>query len=246
MTANLTIIHTNDLHNHLDDALASKLRSLKATAGPNCLLVDAGDAISSGNITYKPDGEKILQAMSDIGYDAMTVGNREFHFSQAGFRAKVCRAAFPVLCANVRARDTNTPLPVTPYTAITLSNGCRVAIFGITVPMITERMLVRKVSAYVFDDPLQCAKQLVPLLRTECDLLVCLSHIGIAKDRDLAASTPGIDLIIGGHTHAVLEAGEQVNETLIVQAGSWGRHFSVVSSELGEGKPQLTAKLVTM
>ena len=84
-----TILHTNDFHNHLLPQQAERLRELRAGLGDNGLLLDAGDAISSGNVTYKPGGEPILDVMSDAGYDAMTIGNREFHFSQAGFCAKV-------------------------------------------------------------------------------------------------------------------------------------------------------------
>jgi 2',3'-cyclic-nucleotide 2'-phosphodiesterase (5'-nucleotidase family) len=239
----VTLLHTNDFHNHLSEAQAARLRSLRADLGDHGLLLDAGDAISSGNVTYKAAGEPILDMMSEAGYDAMTVGNREFHFSQAGFCAKVGRARFPVLCANVRARDASTRLPVQSFITRELAGGVRVTVFGLTVPMITERMLVRKVSSYVFDDPLKTAAQLVPQLRPNCDLLIFLSHIGIANDREMAAHVPGIDLIIGGHTHAVLETGEKIGNTLIVQAGWWGKYLGTVTVELGRGAPQMSAKL---
>jgi 2',3'-cyclic-nucleotide 2'-phosphodiesterase (5'-nucleotidase family) len=239
----VTLLHTNDFHNHLSETQAARLREMRADVGDRGLLLDAGDAISSGNVTYKAAGEPILDVMSEAGYDAMTVGNREFHFSQPGFCAKVGRARFPILCANVRARDTATRLPVQPFITRELAGGVRVTIFGLTVPMITERMLVRKVSSYVFDDPLKTAAQLVPKLRTNCDLLIFLSHIGIAYDRQVAERVPGIDLIIGGHTHAVLEAGERVSDTLIVQAGWWGKYLGTVTVEMGQGAPQMSAKL---
>jgi 2',3'-cyclic-nucleotide 2'-phosphodiesterase (5'-nucleotidase family) len=238
-----TLIHTNDFHNHLLPDQAKRLGEMRAALGDNGLLLDAGDAISSGNVTYKPGGEPILDVMSDVGYDAMTIGNREFHFSQTGFCAKVSRARFPVLCANVRAKEPAVKLPVVPAIHRTLSSGAGITVFGLTVPMITERMLVRKVSAYVFADPLRVAGELIPKLRAECDFLVCLSHIGLARDRELAARVAGIDLIIGGHTHALLESGEQVGNTLIVQAGWWGKYFGLVSVGLGEGAPKVNCRI---
>lgn len=238
----LTILHTNDFHNHLSEAQAAKLKERRAALGESGLLLDAGDAISSGNITYKPGGEPILDLMNDAGYDAMTVGNREFHFSQPGFCAKLGRARFPVLCANVRANGSETKLPVVPYIEKVVG-GMRVTIFGLTVPMITERMLSRKVSSYVFDDPLKTAESLVPTLRPGCDLLVCLSHIGLAMDRELAERSLGIDLIIGGHTHALLETGERFAHTLVVQAGWWGRYLGAVVAQVDEGRPTLTASV---
>jgi 2',3'-cyclic-nucleotide 2'-phosphodiesterase (5'-nucleotidase family) len=238
----ITILHTNDFHNNLTPAQAAKLKERRTALDGRGLLLDAGDAISSGNITYKAGGEPILDVMSDAGYDAMTVGNREFHFSQPGFCAKVSRARFPILCANVRPRGEGTKLPVVPYIEREVG-GARVTVFGLTVPMITERMLSRKVSSYVFDDPLTTAESLVSKLRPQCDLLVCLSHIGLARDRELAECVTGIDLIIGGHTHALLEIGERIGDTLVVQAGWWGHYLGTITAELGEGKHAFSASV---
>lgn len=242
LNQNALILHTNDFHNHLLPEQAARLKALRAELGAGGLLLDAGDAISAGNINYHPAGEPILDVMSDIGYDAMTVGNREFHFTRAGFVAKLSRARFPVLCANVRSRGEDTKLPVVPYITRALGN-IRVTVLGLTVPMITERMMVRKVSAYVFDDPIKVAEQSVPRLRGGCDLLICLSHIGIAKDRELAARIPGIDLIIGGHTHVTLPEGERIQGTLICQAGWWGRSLGRVSVSFEQGRLQLSANM---
>ena len=211
------------------------------------LLLDAGDAGGSGNLTFRAGGEPILERMSALGYDAMTVGNRDFHLTRTGFRCKLIRAAFPILCANVfvspmpseeqlhsdEAAEEQAPsLPVHRYIVRDVA-AWRIVILGLTVPMITERMLSRKVSAYVFESPLRCAQRLVPLLRTRYrpDLFIALTHIGFARDRELAAAVPGIDLIVGGHSHTLLPEGEQCVQTLIVQAGSRGSHMGIVEIE---------------
>ena len=257
-----TVLHTNDFHNRLAPEQAQKLRRLRQEVGPQGMLLDAGDAVAAGNITFHPGGEPILEQMSWIGYDAMTVGNREFHFTPAGFRCKLSRASFPILCANVRNSRTVAfdelrldnatkadagnvtaelfaapDLPVRPFVVHEATPGWRVVVFGLTVPMITERMLVRKVSAYVFDDPIQTAERLVPFLRRKYtpDILVALTHIGLQQDRTLAAAVPGIDLIVGGHTHNVIDAGEPVGETWIVQAGSHGHYIGKVEIQYSRG-----------
>jgi 2',3'-cyclic-nucleotide 2'-phosphodiesterase (5'-nucleotidase family) len=237
-----TLLHTNDFHNHLTAGQAETLKQRITSLNGRGLLLDAGDAISAGNITYRPHGEPILDVMSDIGYAAMTVGNREFHFSRAGFHSKLSRSRFPILCANVRPSrrthlsngdqdqiDESKPL-VHAWRRFVLDNGFSIIVFGITVPMITERMLARKVSAYVFDDPIETARRLVPELIGEQapDLLIGLTHIGIRMDRLLAEQVPGIDLIIGGHTHVTISEGERVGSTLIVQAGSYGHLLGTV------------------
>lgn len=236
-----TILHTNDFHNHFTDFQAEKLRKRRLDLGNSGLLLDAGDAVGSGNITFLPGGEPILDRMNAAGYDAMSVGNREFHFSSIGFRAKLSRAKFPVLCANIRLNQSgesppddvvNTAqsgLPVTSHKIFETKTG-NVLVFGLTVPMITVRMAVRKVSAFIFEDPIHFASAYVPqmLEKYRPDLVIALTHIGIKQDRLLAESVPGIDLIISGHTHVVLEQGERVQDTLIVQTGCFGKFFGTV------------------
>jgi 2',3'-cyclic-nucleotide 2'-phosphodiesterase (5'-nucleotidase family) len=241
----LTILHTNDFHNHLRPEQASRLAQLRRSLGSSGLLLDAGDAISAGNLTYRPGGEEILDRMSEAGYEAMAVGNREFHFTEAGFQAKVSRARFPVLCANVRTRGP-AKLPVIPSARFVLCGEVRAGVFGLTVPMITERMLARNVSSYVFDDPIAVATEVVPTLRSASDLVICLSHIGLARDRELAAAVRGIDLIVGGHTHAKLAEGEWIGETLIVQAGWWAHYYGEVTIDLEEGAKRASAKIHTL
>jgi 2',3'-cyclic-nucleotide 2'-phosphodiesterase (5'-nucleotidase family) len=226
----VVILHTNDFHNKLTPAQAGRLREMK-NAAAGSLLLDAGDAIWAGNVFFRPGGEPILKLMNDAGYDAMALGNREFHFLAAGLRRKIGWAEFPVLCANVRPAG-GADLPVRSDITFERS-GVRVVVFGLTAPMITKRMLSSKVSNYVFDDAIEAASRLVPKLRERADILVALTHIGLAADRQLASTVPGIDLIIGGHTHVILEKPEMVGRTAIVHSGWFARHVGRVEIEPG-------------
>lgn len=229
----LVILHTNDMHNRLREERAVRLRQIveEERARHPCLLLDAGDAIGAGNVTFNPAGEPILDLMSDIGYTAMTVGNREFHLTEMGFHAKLNRARFPVLCANVRPRD-GAHLPVQPHLFLEVGDR-RVGIIGLTVPMITERMLSRHVSAYVFDDPVQRGCELAEELRPQVDLLIALTHIGLKRDMELAQATDRIDLIIGGHSHTLLEEPLREGSTVIVQTGAHARYVGRVVATPG-------------
>lgn len=288
------LLHTNDFHNHLTSMQADGLRRLRQAVGKQGLLLDAGDAVASGNVTFKPWGEAILKTMNEIGYDAMTVGNREFHVSRTGFHCKVGLAQFPILCANVRpsgqaeaihdlnfdsaesggdtaqtsanARQTQekqqTDPPVCSHIVRTLQatdgTTLRIVVFGLTVPMVTERMSARHLSAYLFENPIVTAKRLVPQLQAEYqpDVMIALTHIGYPQDRKLAEAVPGIDLIIGGHSHTRLENGERVGDTLIAQTGCFGHHVGYIAisrnnimaslPDTGNAKPQLSASLLPL
>ncbi len=233
----MIILHTNDFHNRMPPRAAEHIK--KSKADMQAVLLDAGDAISAGNIVYNPC-EPILEKMTSIGYDAMCMGNREFHFTRVGFETKVKDAGFPVLCANVHPKHEG-DRPVVDW--IMLERGDKkIAVAGLTVPMITPTMKSAMVSSWLFEPPLQAARRVASAVMLEKpDLLVFLTHIGIAQDRLLANAVPKIDLIIGGHTHTTLETGERVNNTLIVQTGAYCRNLGIVdwNTETGE----LTARL---
>ena len=220
----LTILHTNDLHGKLSDRAAERIAREKSTA-EYCLLLDGGDAIASGNIYYRPGGEPILARMSELGYDAIAMGNREFHFLGPGLKSKVKLARFPILCANLHSE---LELGQLVLPSVVFEVGMKVGVFGLTVPMITKRMMVSKLSPFWFEDPVETARDLVPGLKNQVDLLIALTHVGLKADMELAQSVPGIDIIVGGHTHAVLDKPVVVGETSIVQAGAWGRYLGRV------------------
>jgi len=178
--------------------------------------------------------------MGSAGYDAMAVGNREFHITPAGFACKVADASFPVLCANVRSRNGNAALPCRPTTEFKLPRAGRITVFGLTVPMVTEKMAVQFLSSYVFDDPISVAADLARELRDRCDILVCVSHLGIRMDQRLATSVPALDLIVGGHSHTPLANGIEVGDTLIVQAPPHARAYGIVTVSRDRPSGRLT------
>ena len=220
----LTILHTNDFHGHFTPEQSKIVLGLRERY-PDSLLVDCGDAVTAGNVGVTPGGEPILELMSDIGYLCMTMGNREFHIADTLLRAKIGKARFPILCANMRWKeDKGEKLPVAPNVVATTKDGQSVGIFGLTVPMVTPRMTARVLSAYLFDDPIVVAKQQIAELRDSVDVLIALTHIGIREDKRLVEACPELDCIIGGHTHVVLEQPEIVAGVPIVQAG-WHGHY---------------------
>jgi 2',3'-cyclic-nucleotide 2'-phosphodiesterase (5'-nucleotidase family) len=84
--------------------------------------------------------------------------------------------------------------------------------------MITPRMKVAALSAYLFDPPLEVARAWVARLRSEADLLIALTHIGIQRDRLLAEACPELDVILGGHSHTPTATPEQVGSVWLSHA----------------------------
>jgi len=252
--ARVTLFHTSDMHDKLTPALAARLHDLKESH-PDSLMLDSGDAIWAGNIFWRRGGEPILDLMNSVPYKAMCVGNREFHFRRRGLTAKIGRAQFPFVSANLRASVPG--LAEEPSLAASMMSGVMsfvrfrldpivVAVFGLSVPCITQRMLARKVSDFYFDDPVEAAAQLVPKLRPGCDLLVALSHIGLKRDIELAEQVKGIDLILGGHTHTITQQPERVGDAFVLHSGHHAHFVRKVDIKLKAGKVSLETELISL
>ena len=96
-------------------------------------------------------------------------------------------------------------------------------------------MKTQGLSAYLWDQPIDQARRKVDELRSKVDCLIALTHIGIAQDRKLAEACPELDLILGGHSHTVLNEPEAVNGVPICQGGSHARFIGRYAWEPGAG-----------
>jgi 5'-nucleotidase len=221
----LTILHTNDVHGRWSLPFVERLRELREQH--DALLLDAGDCLRVGNLAIPLKPEPAWELMRQAGYSAVTLGNREFHILPSGFMAKVQGAPCPLLCANIRVRQPDAPLPTQPAWRGE-HRGVQIGIVGLTVPMVTPRMPSRVLSAYLFDPPLEVAREWIARLRPEVQLLIALTHIGINMDRKLAEACPQLDLIIGGHSHTPLAQPERVGRVWIAQSKPFARGVGVL------------------
>jgi 2',3'-cyclic-nucleotide 2'-phosphodiesterase (5'-nucleotidase family) len=222
------IVHTNDLHGRLGEEGAATLRAALGEE-PDSVLLDSGDAVAAGNLAIRPAGEPVLRLLTSLGCRAMTIGNRETFPRAAGFRRKLADAGFPVLCANVRPRG-RARLPVQPSTQFAVE-GAQIAVFGVSVPMVLDGAAASVAWDHVFEPPLPVAEAQARALRPGADLLIALTHIGIAADLQLAERCPAIDLILGGHSHSDLASPRTVGGVTIVQNRGYGATYSILRLE---------------
>lgn len=223
----LFILHTSDTHSRIEP-ISRKAADRDAGMGgtvrragfvkqfrsehPDMLLFDCGD-ISQGTPYYNLfKGETEIKMMNLMGYDAMTIGNHEFDFGLENMARLFRMANFPVVCSNYDVTGTVLEGLVKPY--ITLEReGVRIGIFGLS-PRMEGLVQESKCEGIVYNDPVTVAQQMADLLREEehCDVVICLSHLGIRSSRPenvsdevLVGKTHGIDAILGGHTHTFME-----------------------------------------
>jgi len=259
--ARLTILHTNDTHGHLmpfsypeersgssttdstrvrrDIGGIARCATLVRTIRQQCrlrgeavLLVDAGDFCDGTSFSTEYHGDADLAAMRTAGYDFLTLGNHEFSNTPEQVRSLLARsraagAAPRVLLANVLEKD-GTPITA-PYAMLAL-DSLRIGLFGLTTESSSGYRAARQ--AFQVLPMATTARAISSALRDMgADLVVLISHCGVEVDRELAGIAPALDVIVGGHSHARLPAGEYFrpfeaspldsNGTIIVQSHQW-------------------------
>jgi 5'-nucleotidase / UDP-sugar diphosphatase len=241
-------------------ALVAKRREALKDQGP-VLILDAGDysmGTAFGAATREIGGE--LQLMSLIGYDATTFGNHEFDYGPEGLGQSIGAAVkagrIPaVLVSNTSFEKKDTALAdlqrlskdgaVRRYLVID-RGGIRFGIFGM---LGKEAIFYTNGGAVSFTDAIETAKEMVTILREKekADVVIALSHGGVAKGKDgryaggddvqLAEAVPGIDVVIGGHSHTELQEAIIVNNhTPVVQTGKYGENLGELVVTMNGGK----------
>ncbi|MBI1315331.1 bifunctional metallophosphatase/5'-nucleotidase [bacterium] len=241
----LLILHTNDVHSRIDPFPASntryagqggaegRARRIAAIRNrfKNVLLLDAGDIFQGTPYFNLYKGEPEIKLMSAMGYDAATLGNHDFDLGVEGFAQQLPHARFDVICSNYNLKNGALGGKTLEH-KIYRKGPYKVGVFGLGIEL--KGLVTPKLYGDTkYLDPIEVARVQVGTLRKQgCNLVVCLSHLGFqyesdkVSDRVLAKECPGIDLIIGGHTHTFVE--EEVLQhhpndpsCRIVQAG-WG------------------------
>jgi 5'-nucleotidase len=250
----LKILHTNDTHSRIDPfpdndpnypgmggyARRAAIIAQQRRQNPNLLLLDAGDMFQGTPYYNLYGGEVELKLMSKMGYEAAAFGNHEFDNGLDGFKKVLPFAEFPFLAANYDFSRTILTGAIESYTIIEKA-GRKIGIYGLGIN--PEGLVGRSLYADVkYFDPIEVAGAMEDILYTRhhCDLIICLSHLGFRYDNGkpsdvkLAANTRFTDIIIGGHTHNLLDppviVGNQSNKSVsIAQAGYGGAYLGMMN-----------------
>jgi len=238
----LTILHTNDMHSHIHPFISGRNKGLGGMAQraalikqirkqeEHVLLLDAGDVFQGTPYFNVYGGELEFKLMSEMKYDAVTLGNHDFDNGLEGLKKQLPHANFPFLIANYDFSDTILKNTFKPY-KIFRKGDLKIGVFGIGIEL--DGLVPKKLyQNTVYQDPISTANHYANLLKQKekCDLVICLSHLGFKykeekiSDMTFASQTRDIDLIIGGHTHTFLKKPvKQLNldekEVLINQVG---------------------------
>ncbi len=261
----VTILHTNDLHSHIEPftgsderynnkgglARISEIAKANREINPNTLLFDSGDMFQGTPYFNYFKGELILKTMSEAGYNLGTIGNHEFDNGLEGILDPLPNAKFPLITSNYDFSDTILAGKFERY-RIFIQDGIKIGVYALGIEL--DGLVSKKnYGNTVYNDPLTTALEMETYLKNEmdCDLVICLSHLGLkyrdtkVSDMVLAAETSDTDLIIGGHTHSYLDEPlvekNKAGNPVIVNQAWWGGlvvgKIDFVFDRSGKGQP---------
>lgn len=239
MEGKLVVVHTNDMHGYYETTETSigiagvaGLKNYYEAQGADVLLLDAGDFSQGSTLVSYYKGKNAAEYMAAAGYDAVSMGNHEFDYSFDALldNMKVLTdAGVKVIDANVINKETGKSY--FDANAVFEFDGIKVSVFGLDTSETLTKASPSNVKAVNFLDKEEMFKeaqaQVDKLKSAGCDYIIALTHLGVDEESvgrrstDLAAAVKGIDLIVDGHSHTVIDGGEKVGDTVIVSTGSY-------------------------
>ncbi|MBR8537766.1 metallophosphatase [Carboxylicivirga sediminis] len=253
----LTILHTNDVHSHIDPfpandarwankggfARRAQLINQIRTDQEHVLLFDCGDIFQGTPYFNIYKGKLEIELMNKMGYDAATIGNHEFDNGIEALANNIQRAKFPFVCTNYDVSDSVLSDLTVPYKVIQ-KGPLKVGVIGLGIEL-AGLVNPKSYKETRYNDPIEAANITALVLREKlgCDLIIALSHLGYKYKSDkvsdvlLATNSQHIDIILGGHTHTFMEAPDKVQnlngkEVIVNQAGWGGIYLGHLDLEL--------------
>jgi 5'-nucleotidase len=241
----VTLLHTNDWHSRIEAfpkdggkfagmggaatraALIKKIRAEEK----HVLLLDAGDIFQGTPYFNFFEGELEYKLMSEMGYDAATLGNHDFDNGIEGIINQLQNAKFDIINCNYDFSKSLLSDKVKPY-RIFKKGGINIGVIGVGIEL--EGLVPKELyGEIVYRNPIDIASNLAKELKTQkdCDLVICLSHLGFEyqndklSDKKFAEKSAFIDVIIGGHTHTFLPKPviikNLLNKDVIINQVGW-------------------------
>lgn len=244
VTDKLTILHTNDIHSHFEmmSANAAVISRERKAAGDDAVLVlDIGDHMDRAAVeTEGTMGQANVDVINLTGYDAITIGNNEgltvpSEALETAYAGLMC----PVICCNIFELAEGKPPVWMKEHVILEKNGIKIGITGATAAFDGFYKLL----GWDARNAERSIARQVQILRDQVDVVIVMSHLGITADKAIAERVTGIDIILGGHTHHVLEEPLFIHGTAVCGAGKFGNYVGkvVVERSTPEGRFTVTS-----
>lgn len=233
-TKKFTILHSNDMHGDFfaEGQRGKLIGGLALLSGyinkvrqeeENVLYVISGDMLQGSIVDTEYKGISTMEIMNYLAPDVVSTGNHEFDYGLPHLLFLEKMANFPIVNANLYIKGYNKRL-MNPYLIINKA-GFDLLFTGIITEKVMDSIGQDELIA-TFITLQEASREVGKICNAykndDIDLTILLTHIGFESDLQLAKMLKpewGVDMIIGGHSHTILEKPEKVNNVLIAQAG---------------------------
>jgi 2',3'-cyclic-nucleotide 2'-phosphodiesterase (5'-nucleotidase family) len=254
----LTILHTTDIHAQLDPhdeffwengraafkrlgglaSLRTLVDEVRKEARGDVLLVDGGDCFHGSAVAALSEGRAIVPLINALGYDLMIPGNWEVVYGKPAMMRDFSEYRAAKICANMFHDGGGRGSLFPPYQVFNLG-GMRIGFIGYTDSLIPIRQSPAYSRGIRFTKPEASLARYVRLLRERhgCALVCVLSHLGIARQLDLAnrPDARGVDYVLGGDTHERIRAPLQGRFARVTEPGAFGSFVGRLDLVLEDG-----------
>ena len=234
------IVYTNDIHGHLEKQEAvwidkyfppgvgngyiapyviNHFRKAAEEKDYIFLLLDAGDIFQGTPIGDFSDGRVVVDYFNYMGYDYIAIGNHDFDRGYWIIDTLRRRTDIPFLSANLYMKKKDSIIPFAIPYLIFEKKGIKIGIFSVITQYLTGQVPPKFLDSIIVEKEIPEVRKIVSRIRDSVDILIGLTHVGLRHDRRIADSVPGIDIIVGGHSHTGIREPEERGSwnTIIVQ-----------------------------
>jgi 5'-nucleotidase/UDP-sugar diphosphatase len=236
-TKKFTILHSNDMHgdflSEVNDGNGDMIGGLALLSGyinkvrqeeKNVLYVIAGDMVQGSLIDAEFKGISTIEIMNYLAPDVVTLGNHELDYGLPHLLFLEKMANFPIVNANLYISNYNKRL-MQPYVVLNVDDFDILFTGIITDKVLDSLKSDQLISSFIsLEEAVDEVGKITNAYKNDdIDLTVLLTHIGFDSDVELAEMMNpdwGVDMIIGGHSHTLMDKPSEVNNILIAQAGT--------------------------
>ena len=216
MAGKTVIVHSNDVHGAIAGyANIAALAAEYESQGAKVIVADAGD-FSQGKVEVSSNkGLNAVKMMNAAGYDIATLGNHEFDYGYAQLKENLKEATFSTICCNILDENGK---PAFEGSKVFDIDGLKVGFIGVNTPESQTKAnpaLIKGLTWLAGADMVKAVQAEADKLKADgTDVIVVLSHLGVDSESepnrstDLWAGLTGVDFIIDGHSHSVMEKGD--------------------------------------
>lgn len=270
----IVVLYTGDMHcsvesgaNKLDFAQLALYKQAVSNSADYVTLVDCGDAVQGSNIGTLTKGESIVELMNEVGYDVCTFGNHEFDYGIDQLEKLMGMSDAEYICCNFMDSD---GCFVSPY-MIRSYGELKIAYIGIITPYTLtssnpevfkdengelKYSFCQDTSGEKLYNAVQNAVDTA--IGMDADYVIALAHLGNGEgyspygSEDVIAATSGIDIVLDGHSHTVVESREVYNKegepVMLTSSGSHMQYIGQVTIDTrrttGKNDDVITIRLI--